>query len=673
MTLFAYLNGSDQASKIRLNGFQCTSRADGSVGIGGIVFDDSAAALTVRGWMTVEIRETACVDAPILFQGFIADRNYSDNSPDAVYLISSQRFVDCNIVDQNAVMHIRLITNPDGKRPAESHIERIDWLLGSSYLSGLVSDLGLVNRSNPRPMGAADYRGQYPDDVLNDVLAPIFRIFYVYVDPETGERGLFVDVPTAAFATSPLTISNVLSDLSSTCFAPNKGATLNRDPSEVYAKIRYTYSKGLVIENDATTEAAFFADNGLGFRGLQVDNSRIGSEDSARIMADSLLDRDSTENDTITLTVQVPAASAGLIQAGHRVGIKHTRFPGYESDFVYVRVTERTITQTQGTSEFYDLALTLSNHGLSSGGGGGAPGPGDFPHPPAGSPSIVDSNDNKQGVNDGNLHVAPSAGDNLIVWAISRTDTGPLAPPSGWTTAIDVHTTDNLFTPATSYGAVFSKVSDGSEGINPFLIPAGDSIVIWNFGPDVTIGYGSPVNDQHTSTLNCGTVTPTGPALVFGCAIESTDDSDTFTTVPDAGVTEVADFENNSGNMPWMWAGYKTVTAAGSTAVTAVVTCSNPIREFWGACSFYVQSTTAANPPTPTQDVPWTVVTMTTSGGVSVGTTAFPYADGSLQVKVDGVLISPAGYTETDPSCGDFSLTWLLDPDEVVTVKYIGR
>jgi hypothetical protein len=55
---------------------------------------------------------------------------------------------------------------------------------------------------------------------------------------------------------------------------------------------------------------------------------------------------------------------------------------------------------------------------------------------------------------------------------------------------------------------------------------------------------------------------------------------------------------------------------------------------------------------------------------VSVGTTAFPYAPTSLLVKVDGVLISPASYTETDPNAGDFALAWLLDGDETVLVQY---
>ncbi len=93
----------------------------------------------------------------------------------------------------------------------------------------------------------------------------------------------------------------------------------------------------------------------------------------------------------------------------------------------------------------------------------------------------------------------------------------------------------------------------------------------------------------------------------------------------------------------------------------------------WGGLALAFLGIAGANPPNPSQDVPWEVVTMTTENGVSVGTTQFPYADRSLQVKVDGVLISTASYTETDGLCGDFALSWQIDADETVTVKYIGR
>lgn len=76
-----------------------------------------------------------------------------------------------------------------------------------------------------------------------------------------------------------------------------------------------------------------------------------------------------------------------------------------------------------------------------------------------------------------------------------------------------------------------------------------------------------------------------------------------------------------------------------------------------------------SGPPSPGQ---W-VYGETASMAGAVGTLDFPYADGSLKVRVDGVLITPASYTETSPSAGTFTLDWQPDTDETVTVDYQGR
>ena len=112
-----------------------------------------------------------------------------------------------------------------------------------------------------------------------------------------------------------------------------------------------------------------------------------------------------------------------------------------------------------------------------------------------------------------------------------------------------------------------------------------------------------------------------------------------------------------------------TTGSYGGPGVAATYAAAVDVRAF----HVVVSGGAAASPPQPGQEVPWAVVTMSTVGGVSTGTTAYPYADGSLKVKVDGVLISPASYVETDGATGDFALTWIVDADEVVTVTYLGR
>ena len=377
-SLFAYLNGSDIGYKVRLNGIGLSARADGSVGVGGIEFDDQAASLTVRGWMSVIVKEVACTAAPVLFTGYIADRTYTRVGQAATYRTGASRFINANLIDQNAITHVNLITGSDGKRPAETQVARIAWITGSNYWPGSI-DQTLVDTTHVRPFEAADYRGQFADDVLNDIAGPIFRIFFIYPVQPNGNRGLFFDTPDALTTASTLTLSNVLSDKTSTCFIAE--ATLMRDPSEVYARIRYVYANGVAIENLSSTRDTFFLDNGLGYRGLNVNNSRVGLDSTARSMADLLLTRDAGENDKLTVNVQLPPASVGLIDAGQRVGVRFTHLPGFDPQ-VFTRVVSRTIQQTPGNDQLYDVTLELSTHGLSSAGGGGAPGPGVFPSPP---------------------------------------------------------------------------------------------------------------------------------------------------------------------------------------------------------------------------------------------------------------------------------------------------
>jgi hypothetical protein len=663
VTLFAYLAGSDIGHKVRLNAFGLTSNADGSVGMGGIIFDDHDGSLTVRGWMKVVVKELACAAAPVLFSGYVGPRTYSRNG-ESQFRTGVSRWIDTTLVDENAVTHIRLITGADGKRDAETHNERIDWLLASTYMDGLIDDTSLVDTSFPRPFQEADYRGQYADDVLMDISAPIFRIWFIYPTQPDGGRGLFFDSPTVAIGDSTLSISNVVTDLSSTCFPPSIDATLSSDPSEVYAKVRYTYSHGVVIENDSGTAATFFTDNGLGYRGLQIDNSRVGIESTARNMADNILDRDDSENDTISVTVQLPAASVGLVQAGQRIQVKFSHLPGYTA-FTWTRVTSVNVRQSQGTTDLYDVSLDLNNHGSSGGGGGGAPAPGAFPHPPAAG-GIVQS---VSGASSLTLPSPATAGNTLVYAGGKRSAVfNKLSGLLGFTTCPDGQMSDGP-----DFGGIFYKLAVGGETT---LSIAGEGLDVtgtWYelVGEVTPRAHASTTGSNLTPTV--GPVTAPAGAVTIAVAIQGTggvyDAMLPFTYTPGAGWSEDADTNTAAGH-PTVWTGNR--TDAGSLTASATKSVGGSGMDLDWAMQVVV-FVGADNPPAPAQEVPWTVVTMTPSGGVSVGVAPFPYADGSLLVRVDGIQITAASYVESDGATGGFALAWLLDGDETVTVKILGR
>ena len=666
MTLFAYLAGSDVGHKVRLNAIGLTNNADGSVGFGSIVFDDADGTLTVRGWMKVVVKETACTSAPVLFSGYVGPRTYSRNT----YRSGAARFIDTTLVDENAILHCRLITGSDGKRPAETHDVRVNWLLNSAYLSGLISDTSLVDTATMRPFEEADYRGQYADDVLNDVAGPIFRIFFVYPTQPNGTRGLFFDTPTSVVGTSTLTISNVLADQSATCFPPSIDATLSRDPSEVYSRIRYTYANGTVIEDDTSAVTDFFTDNAIGTRGLQVNNSRVGLASTARSMAQSLLSRADGENDTITVTVILPRASVGLIDAGQRIGVRFTHLPGYET-LTYTRVTSRNIRQHEGTDEHYDVTLELNTHGLSSAGGAGAPPPGDFPHPPS-TASIVQQISGQTAVT---MPAPVTEGDTLVAVVNSRGASTWNYAAAGYTlvqaeTQIGVSGGSQTFTVYKLAGAGESQTLNWVTNIHSgtwYELPG-----TWTPDTmDTSIGAGSPATSGPI-TVTSPSVTFAGTAYAQGGALDAYGGD--MSSTPGAGWTEDYDARSASGT-PVSWTAHRfdsgSITGSMTNAV-GLVDQAGVDTTNWAAQVVAFIGDAGSNPPSPAQWVYDEVPTPTPDGTTTTFTLAFPFTDGSLIVKVDR-LDQTAAVTSYDGAAGTFTLGFAPKVGELVEVTYQGR
>jgi len=672
VSLLCILNGADiGTTRIRLrsgkeNGLPgLTTSANGQGSIGGVVLDDPTANLTVRGWMPITVDETDCVGATRIGTGYVGERTYQRGSGNSL-ITGAAREIDTDIYDPMTLLSFLLITEPDGNRPAETHNARITWLLASNYIPGhLITDLGLVDASHPRPFPATDYRGKFPVEVLTDIAAPIFKTFFVYWDQTAHSLGLFFDDVTAVTNTATLTISNVAADVNNTtCFYPSKDARLGVDPSSVYAKGRQVYRNGVVIENNNATATTFFT--GLGYRGVEVDNDRNGLETTARTQLDSILSQDSLEAETLQFTVQLPSTKVGLIDAGMRLGVRFQHLPGYET-LTYIRVEGRTIMQSEGTDKQYDVQLTCSNHGLTTAVSGGDPG--NFPaprgctnlnlinyysHADAGdvgvTPLVWGSGTPTQGA-----AFTPTAGNVLLVMGARRDGSVDGTTPTGWTKQIEV----------TAVGgedgvAAFTKVSDGTE--TQFAMTTHfpvDWVVFEVAGVTLTgILTASTTKAGPASTWSSGSISPTaGQALFIAGCIAGENDTWLGTGAPAAGWTEYGDFGQRGDHPHTTELGQIVTSASGSynptTTVTATIGGSSHVYS-GVTVGLYCESSSSLQPiygqwvydevPTPAPD------------GVTVlFTLANPYVSGSLRVKVDGVPILN-GLTQTDPVAGTFTL-----------------
>ena len=667
MTLFFTYDGSDLGNTtVRLEGgLQVTSAADGTIASAQVTIDDPTGALNLKVLQQFSITETACTFTR-LYTGYI----YAIRIHRGPFVNAAGRVWELEIADLNFLLHLRVLQGSSAKRPLESGNSRLAWLLPA--ISSLVADNGLV-AANPWMFDEADYRGKYPNEVLPDLCVSssdvVGRIFFVYWDHAAAEAALFLDVPSAAVNSSTLQISNVLTDVDETItFAPDIGSEVGIAGEEVYDGVYFTYKGTSIYRQRAATYTEF----GLHRDGV-FSTDRVGSAATAIRHADQFLDAHSGEVDTITCLVQLPRSKVNLIDAGMRIRVKFSHLRGYTS-FTWMRVQKRTVLLTAGTNEFYDVQLELSTRGRDGLPGGGG---GDFPLPPSAPPSIVQEVSGAgnimmaTAITEGNTLVWAGAirGAAMTTWVADRSYTyaeGPTTDPGG-----------------TNAAAIVYKVAGASE--SQYL---GGTVGATNIGNEThgtwyeLSGTWTPETTAETASASLTPTTPTiavtANSIAFGVvgqgqggAYDSVAATLTYTVA--AGWTEDYDAHCPAGGHPNVVNAHRiATTAAGSLSFSAVNSGNGGLS---GTDYNYIAQiasftgSTSNDPPSPGQVVPWTVVTM----AGAVGTTAYPYADGSLLVKVQGVLISRASYTETDPAAGTFTLAWSPDPAEVVTVQYIGR
>jgi hypothetical protein len=218
--------------------------ADGTYGSSGLKFDDPNGDLTIGRLQNVIINETDCTPNRV-FTGYVIEARPSRGP----YKQGVGRVWNVDVGDLNVLSHLQAFHTSDAKRPQETGSARRDWLLGTTQAryfhdAGQADDFtGLFDE--------ADYRGQYPDDVLNDISGPIGRIFFLYWTNTSTQVGLFWAGATDGLSTSTLSISNVLADVNNTTvFGPAPDAELTIDMSEVYDEVILNWAGGQVFASD---------------------------------------------------------------------------------------------------------------------------------------------------------------------------------------------------------------------------------------------------------------------------------------------------------------------------------------------------------------------------------------------------------------------------------------
>lgn len=323
---------------------------------GGIPLEDPDGTLAIVGHRPVTVEEDECAQ-PRLFTGWTATRNMGRKYDDAL-IVSDARIVDTTVVDINEAFSFRMITGSDGNRPQETWQARCTWILGSDYLDGLVDTSEDFIVTNTTLMDPADYRTGYPVAVMNDLSdrSGNAYTFFLFYRPSNGLITLFFDNPSSYISACTLSISNVLADVDyAAVFPPDNVAVLAREPDLTYSGVTVEYNDGTLklYRRRPSTETTYIR------RETTIQRPYTKGVATATAQAEAWLDKHAVETDRITCSIQVPAASVGLIQAGQSIDVKfsHLGFPYIA--WTTMRIVSCSPKPTNDVGDFYDVALEL--------------------------------------------------------------------------------------------------------------------------------------------------------------------------------------------------------------------------------------------------------------------------------------------------------------------------
>ena len=336
----------------------------GTVGAGGIKIDDPDGTVghtgdAILGLKQFYVTEDACpAGDQRIFTGYLGPRTYSRGP----FRTGAGRIIDAALLDENAMLMFRVFqpasldATSSFDRPAETDTARIAALLAVDFLSTTLYDEGFVVGAGVE-MDANDYTGSRPGDVIEDCAQQSGCNFGVRYSEATGHLVLHYHANNADIDPAGASISNVLGDLSATCFAPNLDWELTRDPSRVPTGVLTPYKSGMVYEQRLETSYVY------GYRDAYYPSSNIATAAKATARALRYLAEGSTEDDRLSGTITIPAADVNLIKAGQYLTARFSHFPGYEEART-CRVLRREIAQIEQTDQRYTIRLELAPIGI---------------------------------------------------------------------------------------------------------------------------------------------------------------------------------------------------------------------------------------------------------------------------------------------------------------------
>lgn len=619
MALFHTYNGVTPipSANVRLRGepdseAQWTSSAiAGGSDTASITVDDPTGTLNLAPMHAWIVEESTC-SVPRIWTGTVLTATVS--RPEGAK-VSAARVWHLDLIGINAGAMLRLMSaRDDPKRPAETDIERIDWLVNTPTVTGgsVLFDDAYVDTSGPQDADEADFTGQTPADVMNSILGLfVVKNWWIAFNPTTLRPSLFFGANDAGVSTSTLSVSNIPGAADGvTVFAPYQDGQLTRNGEDLTSAVVVRYRGGAMLVQNTTTATTFID------RYKLLESDRIGLTATATAWATAYLNDHDTWKEQLEWTMDLPASKVNLLREGMVCTVRFSHLPGYTTN-TNVVIRRRTVQQRSRDESTYTVTFMASNdapEGAVGGGGTGGGGTGGLPLPPA-----ADHWWQGSGTAEGD------AGFNDL------SPTSPLFVPGVYNYYLHVK---NNYTYAARFRIMNAAHTQG-------WMLSGGSTGISNQGE-----------------------------FIWSGSFEIPDDGDPVDDHPPSGTGPYGGFQASSSGHDFLTAGgfVSGYYMQGGAAASGHVAGRIADFDFW----IDLEGTTTENPPTTGQRVDNEIPSTTPDGTTTVFTTRWPYADGSLKVYVDN-LDQTGAVTESDPATGEFTLAFAPRSDEVVRVWYLGR
>lgn len=331
------------SERLGLPAFAITLNAEeGSVGMSSLVVDDPSGNLVLNGHRRIYFVETAApTGQQVIGNTYVGKKAVSRGDWRVGPLARTYSVI---LADANTLISRRIVVGSDGSRPAETDVQRVQWLMTTTEANEFNGSTTYISTDSPISMDAVDYRGQSVENILNDCSQASGKNYWVIYEESLGEFSLWYDWDYSATYSSIIRLSNDEADIDdTTTFAYFPSATLTQDPERVYSGTYLPFDGGWVYEQQVSTGNRFV------FRDVSYPSFNVKSETKARARAVRYNADSASEDDVVSLSFVVPAGNVNSLMHGHRIEVKgtHWGFTGGNdyTSFTWMRALNRTVTQ----------------------------------------------------------------------------------------------------------------------------------------------------------------------------------------------------------------------------------------------------------------------------------------------------------------------------------------